>query len=79
MMVVHGDLGNPSTLWTAAQAVFEPGQGAASCDAGPVAIVGGGNSAGQAAMFLSQTSADVEGSMAVRLVFERLTAKEPPT
>jgi hypothetical protein len=22
-MVVHGDLGNPSTLWTAAQAVFE--------------------------------------------------------
>jgi hypothetical protein len=30
MMVIHGDLGNPYTLWTAAQAVFEQGQGAAS-------------------------------------------------
>jgi hypothetical protein len=28
MMVVHGDLENPYTLWTAAQAVFEQGQGA---------------------------------------------------
>jgi glyoxylase-like metal-dependent hydrolase (beta-lactamase superfamily II) len=27
MMVLHGDLGNPYTLWTAAQAVFEQGQG----------------------------------------------------
>jgi hypothetical protein len=27
---VHGDLGNPYTLWTAAQAVFEQGQGASS-------------------------------------------------
>jgi glyoxylase-like metal-dependent hydrolase (beta-lactamase superfamily II) len=26
MMVLHGDLGNPYTLWTAAQAVFEQGQ-----------------------------------------------------
>jgi thioredoxin reductase (NADPH) len=32
---------------------------AQACRADPVAIVGGGNSAGQAAMFLSQTSADV--------------------
>ena len=32
---------------------------AQACGADPVAIVGGGNSAGQAAMFLSQTSADV--------------------
>jgi glyoxylase-like metal-dependent hydrolase (beta-lactamase superfamily II) len=30
MMAVHGDLGNPYTLWTAAQAVFEQGQGASS-------------------------------------------------
>jgi hypothetical protein len=28
MMVLHGDLGNPYTLWTAAQGVFEQGQGA---------------------------------------------------
>jgi glyoxylase-like metal-dependent hydrolase (beta-lactamase superfamily II) len=28
MMVLHGDLGNPYTLWTAAQTVFEHGQGA---------------------------------------------------
>jgi glyoxylase-like metal-dependent hydrolase (beta-lactamase superfamily II) len=28
MMVLHGDLGNPYTLWTAARAVFEQGQGA---------------------------------------------------
>jgi hypothetical protein len=26
MMVLHGDLGNPYALWTAAQAVFEQGQ-----------------------------------------------------
>jgi hypothetical protein len=26
MMVLHGDLGNPYTLWAAAQAVFEQGQ-----------------------------------------------------
>jgi len=32
---------------------------ALACRADPVAIVGGGNSAGQAAMFLSRTSADV--------------------
>ena len=32
---------------------------AQACRADPVAIVGGGNSAGQAAMFLSRTSADV--------------------
>ncbi len=30
MMAVHGDLGNPYTLWTAAQAVFEQSQGASS-------------------------------------------------
>jgi glyoxylase-like metal-dependent hydrolase (beta-lactamase superfamily II) len=30
MMALHGDLGNPYTLWTAAQGVFEQGQGAAS-------------------------------------------------
>ena len=30
MMVLHGDLGNPYTLWTAAQSVFEQGQGASS-------------------------------------------------
>jgi len=30
MMALHGDLGNPYTLWTAAQGVFERGQGAAS-------------------------------------------------
>ena len=30
MMVLHGDLGNPYTLWTAAEAVFEQGQGASS-------------------------------------------------
>jgi hypothetical protein len=29
MMVLHGDLGNPYTLWTAAQGVFEQGQGPA--------------------------------------------------
>jgi glyoxylase-like metal-dependent hydrolase (beta-lactamase superfamily II) len=28
MMVLHGDLGNPYTLWTAAQGVFQHGQGA---------------------------------------------------
>ena len=28
MMAVYGDLGNPYTLWTAARAVFEQGQGA---------------------------------------------------
>jgi hypothetical protein len=27
MMVLHGGLGNPYTLWTAAQGVFEQGQG----------------------------------------------------
>jgi hypothetical protein len=26
MMVIHGDLGNPYTLWTAAQAALPPGQ-----------------------------------------------------
>jgi hypothetical protein len=30
MMLLHGDLGNPYTLWTAAQAVFQQGQGATS-------------------------------------------------
>ena len=30
MMAVRGDLGNPYTLWTAAQAVFEQSQGAPS-------------------------------------------------
>jgi glyoxylase-like metal-dependent hydrolase (beta-lactamase superfamily II) len=30
MMVLHGDLGNPYTLWTAATGVFEQGQGASS-------------------------------------------------
>jgi len=30
MMVLRGDLGNPYTLWTAAQGVFEQGQGASS-------------------------------------------------
>jgi glyoxylase-like metal-dependent hydrolase (beta-lactamase superfamily II) len=30
MMVLHGDRGNPYTLWTAAQGVFEQGQGASS-------------------------------------------------
>ena len=30
MMVPHGDLGNPYTLWTAAQGVFEQGQGGSS-------------------------------------------------
>jgi len=30
MMVLHGDLGNPYTLSTAARGVFEQGQGAAS-------------------------------------------------
>ena len=30
MMVLHGDLGNPYTLWTAAQGVFEQGRGASS-------------------------------------------------
>jgi glyoxylase-like metal-dependent hydrolase (beta-lactamase superfamily II) len=30
MMVTHGDLGNPYTLWTASQGVFAQGQGASS-------------------------------------------------
>jgi hypothetical protein len=30
MMVLHGGLGNPYTLWTAAQGVFDQGQGASS-------------------------------------------------
>jgi hypothetical protein len=30
MMALHGDLGNPYTLWTAAKGVFEQGQGASS-------------------------------------------------
>jgi glyoxylase-like metal-dependent hydrolase (beta-lactamase superfamily II) len=30
MMALHGGLGNPYTLWTAAQGVFDQGQGAAS-------------------------------------------------
>jgi hypothetical protein len=30
MIARHGDLGNPYTLWTAAQAVIEQGQGASS-------------------------------------------------
>ena len=30
MMARYGDLGNRYTLWTAAQAVFEQGQGASS-------------------------------------------------
>jgi len=30
MMAMHGDRGNPYTLWTAAQGVFEHGQGASS-------------------------------------------------
>jgi glyoxylase-like metal-dependent hydrolase (beta-lactamase superfamily II) len=30
MMVLHRDLGNPYTLWTAAQGVFDQGQGASS-------------------------------------------------
>jgi glyoxylase-like metal-dependent hydrolase (beta-lactamase superfamily II) len=30
MMVLHGNLGNPYTLWTAAQTVFADGQGASS-------------------------------------------------
>ena len=30
MMVLHGDLGNPYTLWTAAEGVFQKGQGASS-------------------------------------------------
>ena len=30
MMVLHGGRGNPYTLWTAAQGVFEQGQGASS-------------------------------------------------
>lgn len=30
MTVLHGDLGNPYTLWTAVQGVFEQGQGASS-------------------------------------------------
>jgi glyoxylase-like metal-dependent hydrolase (beta-lactamase superfamily II) len=30
MMRLHGDLGNPYTLWTAAQAVFQQGQGRSS-------------------------------------------------
>jgi len=30
MVALHGGLGNPYTLWTAAQGVFEQGQGASS-------------------------------------------------
>jgi hypothetical protein len=30
LLVLHRDLGNPYTLWTAAQAVFQQGQGASS-------------------------------------------------
>lgn len=30
MMTSHGDPGNPYTVWTAAQAVFEQSQGASS-------------------------------------------------
>jgi len=30
MMVLHGNLGNPCTLWMAAQTVFQQGQGASS-------------------------------------------------
>jgi hypothetical protein len=30
MMILHDDLGNPYTLWTAAQSVIEQGQGASS-------------------------------------------------
>jgi glyoxylase-like metal-dependent hydrolase (beta-lactamase superfamily II) len=30
MMAIHGDLGNPYTLWTASQGVFAQGQGASS-------------------------------------------------
>jgi hypothetical protein len=30
MMVLHGDLGNPYTLWTAARSIFEQGPGASS-------------------------------------------------
>ena len=37
MMVLHGSLGNPYTLWTAAQGVFEQGQGVASRERGEVA------------------------------------------
>ncbi len=37
MMVLHGGLGNPYTLWTAAQGVFEQGQGAAAQEQGEVA------------------------------------------
>ena len=33
MMALHGGLGNPYTLWTAAQGVFEQGQGAAKDNA----------------------------------------------
>jgi len=29
MMALHGDLGNPYTLWAAAHGVFAQGQGAA--------------------------------------------------
>ena len=43
MMVLHGDLGNPYTLWTAAQGVFEQGQGASSCaGSGPQPARGSG-------------------------------------
>jgi hypothetical protein len=28
MMALHGDLGNPHTLWTAAESVFAQGRGA---------------------------------------------------
>ena len=37
MMVLHGGRGNPYTLWTAAQGVFEQGQGAAAREHGEVA------------------------------------------
>jgi hypothetical protein len=30
VMALHGDLGNPYTLWTSATGVFEQGQGASS-------------------------------------------------
>ena len=32
MVALHGGLGNPYTLWTAAQGVFEQGQGASQDD-----------------------------------------------
>jgi hypothetical protein len=39
MMVLHGDLGNPYTLWTAAQGVFEDGQGAQGSSAADRRVV----------------------------------------